>query len=79
MKRERKGKLPWDQPIENEELIRRWLNYFEMLLSLDEIKFRRCIKPPNVVPGTKTDLITFNDGNLSVYATVAYALFEVTD
>ena len=35
MKRETKGKLPWDQPIENEELIRRWLKYFKMLLSLD--------------------------------------------
>ena len=79
MKRERKGKLLWYQLIENKELVRRWLNYFEMLLSLDEIKFRWCIKPPNVVPGTKPNLITNNDGNPSVYVTVAYTLFDVTD
>ena len=43
MKRERKGKLPWEQPIKNEEFVKRWLNYIEMLLSLDYIRFRRRI------------------------------------
>ena len=79
MKRERKGKLLWDQPIENEELIKRWLTYFKMLLSLDKVKFRICVKPPNVVPGTEPNLITFNDGNPLVFATMAYTLFKVND
>ena len=32
MKREQKGKVPWDDAIEDEVIVRKWLDYFEMLL-----------------------------------------------
>ena len=44
---------------------------------MDEVKFKRCIKPPNVVPGVDPDLVTYNDRNPSVFGMLAYALFEV--
>ena len=79
MKREQKGKIPWDEAIENVELRKRWFEYFEMLLFLDEIKFERCIKPYNVNSDIDPILITFNDGNPSAFGVVAYALFELND
>ena len=77
MKRERKGKVPWDDSIENDVIVRKWLDYFEMLLYLDTVKFKRCVKPADALPGVDPDLVTFDDGNPSVFGTVAYALFEV--
>ena len=40
------------------------------------ISLKRCIKPPNIVHGVDPDLVTFDDGNPSVFGTNAYALFK---
>ena len=85
MKKERKGKIPWDGVIDNElksmkvdeDLKTRWIGYFEMLLKLADIKFTRCVKPPDVDPNIDPDLITFNDGNPDAYGVVAYILFTL--
>ena len=54
------------------------VNYFEELHSLDKVRFKRCIKLPNVVPEVDPDLVTYNGGNPSVFGTVAYTLFEIS-
>ena len=64
------------EAIGNAEIIKRWLDYFEMLLHLDKIEIKRCIKLPNIIPEMDPDLVTFNDGNPSVFGTVGYTQFE---
>ena len=34
MKREKKGKIPWDEEVADTELKDRWFQYFEMLLKV---------------------------------------------
>ena len=50
-----------------------------MLLCLDNVKFKRCVKPANALPGVDPDLVTFDDGNPFAFGTVGYALFELDD
>ena len=51
----------------------------KLLLYLDKIRFKRCVKPRNALPGVDPDLVTFDDGNPSAFGTVGYALFELDD
>ena len=69
------GKIPWDEKINDEELERNWLNYFEMLLGLDQVKFDRCFKPINAVGDPS--LVTFDDGNPDAFGVCAYALYDL--
>ena len=55
MKKEGKGKIPWDDPIVDENLKNSWIDYFGMLSAVDDIKFRRCLKPENALPECKGD------------------------
>jgi len=83
----KQGKIPWDDPIEsnlqsiknNQNLKDAWLNYFEMLLEVDKIKFQRCLKPKDVDPDIDPDLITFCDGNPEAFGVVGYILFTLLD
>ena len=43
------GKIPWDEKIDDEELKTNCLDYFEMLLKLDEVRINRCFKPIGAV------------------------------
>ena len=79
MKRERKGKIPWDEEINNQELKDEWIQYFEMLLVIDDVKFTRCVKPLNADPKKLPDLVTFCDGNPDSFGVVAYALYDLID
>ena len=76
LKKERKGKIPWDEDIDS-ELKEEWIEYFNMLLDLEEIKFPRCVKPDGADPSILPDLVTFNDGNPDAYGVVAYAVFTL--
>ena len=55
-------KLPWDFEVGG-NLKEKWLDYFQMLESVQDVKFPRSIKPANVKPNTKPSLVTFLDGN----------------
>ena len=74
LKKERKGKIPWDEEIDTEHKDD-WMNYFEMLLRLEDLKFPRCLKPDDIDPEVDPDLVTFNDGNPESFGVVAYAVF----
>ena len=43
MKKELKGRIPWDEHLVG-DLLAQWLRYFEKLLRLDKIKFKRSFK-----------------------------------
>ena len=76
MKKEHGGKIQWDQPIPS-CLRSRWIEFFQEIPKLKDVKFRRSVKPRNVKVGTKPKLVTFGDGNPDSYGTVAYALWEL--
>ena len=69
-------KIPWDSVIP-QEFYGKWMEYFEMLAALREVKFTRSIKPDNVDPNTLPILVTFNDGNPESFGAVAYVLWEL--
>ena len=75
MKKFHAGKIPWDEKIDDEELETDWLDYFEMLSKLDEVKFNRCFKPVGAVGDPS--LVTFNDGNPDAFGVCAYALYDL--
>ena len=87
LKMNKKGKIPWDDPIDFElqsvkngqNLKDSWNKYFEMLLEVEKIKFRRCVKPENADPTIDPDLITFCDGNPEAFGVVGYVLFTLID
>ena len=72
IKRNNKGKIPWDEAIDG-VLKDKWCDYFTMLLQLESIQFPRSFKPDDVDPAIKPEFCTFNDGNPDSYGTVAYA------
>ena len=78
LKKELKGRIPWDEHLEG-EILTQWLQYFDMLLRLDKFKFKRSFKPENWDPSINPDLVTFSDGNPDAFGTVAYALWTLQD
>ena len=81
MKQEFQGqtwKIPWDYVIPH-DFYGKWMEYFEMLAALKEVRFPRSIKPDNVKPNTLPILVTFNDGNPESFGAVAYVLWELDD
>ena len=78
LKKDRRGKIPWDEPL-GEQFLDKWTMYFQMLLMLEDARFPRCIIPYNAAERVKPDLVTFNDGNPNAYGVVAYAVFTLED
>ena len=78
IKKEGKGRIPWDEGLP-ESLLGEWLIYFGMLLKLELIKFVRSFKPDGADPSVDPDLITFEDGSPDAFGAVAYALWTLTD
>ena len=72
------SKLPWDKEVSG-VIKDRWLEYFSMLDSVKDVKFRRSIKPDNVDPDVRPHLATFSDGNENSFGCVAYALWTLKD
>ena len=62
MKKDRQGKIPWDEKIDTEHMDD-WIECFKMLFNLEVLKFPRCLKSENVDPEVDPDLVTFSDGN----------------
>ena len=78
LKKELKGRIPWDEHLEG-DLLEQWLRYFEMLLRLEKIKFKRSFKPDNTDPAINPDLVTFSDGNPNAFGTVGFGLWTLKD
>ena len=78
LKKDLLGRVPWDESLP-ENLVSDWLDYFQMLLQLETIKFPRSFKPDNVDPAVKPDLVTFTDGNPHSYGAVAYVRWTLLD
>ena len=78
MKKELKGRIPWDKHLKG-DLLAQWLKYFEMLLRLEKIKFKRSFKPENTDPAINPDLATFSDGNPDAFGTVAFGIWTLKD
>ena len=78
VKKEGKGRIPWDECLP-ESLLGEWMVYFGMLLQLELVKFTRSFKPDDADPNVYPDLVTFEDGNPDVFGAVAYALWTLRD
>ena len=80
LKKIRQGKIPWDEPIDDNldsAVKKNWLDYFEMLLQLETVTFTRCVKPAGADPDINPDLATFCDGNPDAFGVVAFAIFTL--
>ena len=77
MKKYRKGKIPWDEEIVDNELKKRWFEYFGLLLEVEKVKFDRCVKPVGANADVDPDLVTFCDGNPDAFGVAAYAMYEL--
>ena len=53
-------KMDWDDPLP-EEYKRDWVKFFLDLFGMNNIKFERCLKPPNAVGDPS--LVIFSDGS----------------
>ena len=63
-------KIDWDDPVP-EEYKKDWIKFFSDLFDMNNIKFERCLKPPNAA-GNPT-LVIFSDASDSAYGACAYA------
>ena len=69
-------KLDWDDPVP-EEARQGWIEFFKDLFQMEEVKFKRCMKPNEAV-GDPT-LVTFSDGSQDAYGACSYARWECND
>ena len=70
-----KPKLDWDDPVP-EEFRRGWIEFFRDLCQMQEIEFKRCLKPAEAIGNPV--LVTFSDGSQDAYGTCAYATHAKT-
>ncbi|XP_071519115.1 uncharacterized protein [Panulirus ornatus] len=68
--------LGWDEPIPDAMHLH-WVNLFQDMYSLEDLKFRRCIKPDNAL-GNPT-LVIYADASNIAYSTCAYIHYELKD
>ena len=76
LKKQIKGPVPWDEIIEG-DLLEKWLEYFSMLVALNDVKFPRSFKPENVHSDILPWLLTFDDGNPNSFGVNSYALWTL--
>ena len=67
--------LKLDDPIPS-HIEKMWMTFFGELCRLEEVKFKRCIKPKDAVG--KPELILFSDGSKESYGAAAYARWVTT-
>ena len=63
-------KLDCDEPIPD-RCQSEWLKFFEDLFEMEQIAFKRCLKP--IDAEGSPDLIIFSDASTSAYGACAYA------
>ena len=70
------GKLGWDDPIPD-DLKSKWEKFFTDIFDLENISFKRCIKP-NTATGNP-NLVIYSDGSSLAYGACAYIQWKCTD
>ena len=78
VKKAERGRIPWDEVL-SDSLLEEWLEYLDMLRSLDSVRFPRSFKPAGVDHTIAPELVTFADGNPDSFGTVAYARWKMMD
>ena len=78
LKKERQGKIPWDEEVDSNHK-QEWIKYFEMLLQLSNIKISRSFKHENCDENIRPDLIMFQDGSKDAFGAAAYILWSLKD
>lgn len=78
VKQERKTdeQLGWDEPIP-EDMYARWVNLFQEMYALEDLKFKRCMKPNDAIGDPI--LVIYADASNIAYSTCAYVRFELKD
>ena len=61
--------VSWDEPIDEEQR-NQWLKYLSDMAFLEQIRFRRCGKPPDAFD--QPTLIIFTDASSQAYGACAY-------
>ena len=69
-------KLDWDEAIPK-ALRDEWVRFFVELCEMEDISFKRCVKPDNAVGNPW--LIIFSDGSQTAFGTCAYVRWECSD
>ena len=77
LKRLHIGRIAWDEEIVCEELKKKWFDYFEMLLGLDQVKFNCCVKQISAIGDPS--LITFSIANPDKFSVCSYILYDLED
>lgn len=67
-------KIDWDDPIP-EENRRDWRMFFKELVEMDNVRFKRCMKPRDAVGDPI--LIIFSDGSSQAFGACAYVRWEL--
>lgn len=67
------GKIKWDEPLDA-SMVNEWKMFFKRLYELEELTFRRPLKPSNAFG--KPSLIIFSDGSKQAYGTCAYVRWQ---
>ena len=65
---------PWADPIP-ESLSQEWLEFFAELFEMQDIRFRRCIRPRGAIGDPY--LVMFSDGSDQAYGTCAYVRWQL--
>ena len=68
------NELGWDDPIP-EDHKNKWKAFFEDLLEMKHVKFKRCMKPDEAVDDPV--LIIFSDGSNEAYGACAYVRWQL--
>ena len=68
--------LKWDEPIPD-ELRTNWVSYFEQLIHLPDMTFKRYLKPSNAIG--QPLLVIFSDGSEIAYGFAAYIRWKLAD
>lgn len=69
-------KLDWDDALPP-QLYKKWVQFFQSLFLLEDLKFPRCMRPQNAVGDPW--LIILSDGSDRAYGCVAYARWNCSD
>ena len=77
MKEERKGGILWVKEFKDGNLKKKVLNYFKILLEIDEAKFARFVMLTHADKKGNLDLYIFGDGHPDSFGFVAYAVFNM--
>ena len=69
-------KLKWDDPIPD-KYTRDWKQFCQDLLEMNDVKFKRCLKPENAIDDLI--LIIFSDGSRYAYGACAYYRWKLNN